>query len=528
MAALHRPLPDTMNNCWVLSYVLLLVLVHSSFASKILVIAPSPSISHQKPFHILTEALLQRGHEITFFTPNPLKVSHENLTEIDLSATYKVPKEINFVLWAYMSPVETLNLLMDLGDDAVRMQLSEPVVQDFIRRNHTFDLVIIERLQYHAYYGLAHLVGSPPLVGFVTLSELAPVYHASGSPMNPAYLPEVWVGFSDHMTFWQRLYNTYFYLRVYYKWFCDVMPKQEAVMREFFGTEPPPVYETEYNFSLLITNNDFSLEYPRPLTPNIIEINGIHVRSKVEQLPEDVQKFLDGAEHGVIYFSLGSNVRSKDLPPEMIQDILQVFRQLPQRVLWKWESDSLTSHPENVMTKKWLQQPSVLAHPNVRLFITQGGLQSMNEAVFHAVPLMVIPFFADQQHNAAKAVQAQIGVWLELRDITKDTFLRSIRMVLEDTKYKDNMKRLSAVFREHRADSLERAVWWIEYVIRHKGAPHLRSAALDLHWWQLMLLDVVAFVLAVVALTLCLVYFVTRRAVSFFKGNKQKRKQKKQ
>ncbi|XP_049854937.1 UDP-glucosyltransferase 2-like isoform X2 [Schistocerca gregaria] len=526
--ALRRQSPATMNNSLVLSFLLLLVLVHSSFASKILVVAPSPAISHQKPFHALTKALLQRGHEITFFTPNPLKLAHQNLTEIDLAPAYEVSKEVNFVDWAYMSPVETLNLILDLCYDVVRVQLSQPAVQDFIRRKPTFDLMIIERLQYQAYYGLAHLVGSPPLVGLVTMTELATVYHIYGSPMNPAYLPDLWVGLSDHMTFWQRLYNTYFYLRLYYKWFYEVIPKQEMVMREFFGTEPPPVYETEYNFSLLITNNDFSLEYARPLTPNIIEINGIHVPTKVEPLSEDVQKFLDGAEHGVIYFSLGSNVKSTNLPPQMIQDILQVFRQLPQRVLWKWENDSLPSQPENVMTRKWLQQPSVLAHPKVRLFIMQGGLQSLNEAAYHAVPLVVIPVFADQHHNAAKIAQSQIGVWLNIQDVTKDTFLRSIRAVLEDTKYKDNMKRLSAVFREHRAESEERAVWWVEYVIRHRGAPHLRSAALDLHWWQLVLLDVIAFVLAVAGLTLFAVYFVTRRVVSFFRGSKQKQKQKKQ
>ncbi|XP_049948379.1 UDP-glycosyltransferase UGT5-like [Schistocerca serialis cubense] len=243
--------------------------------------------------------------------------------------------------------------------------------------------------------------------------------------------------------------------------------------------------------------------------------------------PPNLQEFLDGAEHGVIYFSLGSNVRSNALPMEKIQAFLEAFRQLPQRVLWKWENDSMPSQPDNLMVSKWLPQEAVLAHPKVRLFITQGGLQSMNEAMYHAVPFLVIPFMGDQPHIAAKVAQAEIGVRMELRDVTKDTLLSAIRTVVEDPKYMDNTKRLSAVFREHKSDSLERAVWWIEYVIGHKGAPHLRSAALDLHWWQLLLLDVVAFVLAVAALTLFVVYFVTRRVVSFFRGSKQKQKQKK-
>nr|CAD7439934.1 unnamed protein product [Timema bartmani] len=53
-----------------------------------------------------------------------------------------------------------------------------------------------------------------------------------------------------------------------------------------------------------------------------------------------------------------------------------------------------------------------------------------------------------------------------------------------------------SVLREDMPDnSLERAVWWTEYVLRHKGAPHLRTAAVDMPWYQFLLLDVIAFLL---------------------------------
>ncbi|XP_047109550.1 UDP-glucosyltransferase 2-like [Schistocerca piceifrons] len=383
-------------------------------------------------------------------------------------------------------------------------------------------------MPYQAYCGLIHRVGSPPLVGFVTFSAVASTYYALGNFMNPAYMPDVLVGVSDHMAFWERVYNTYYYLRLYHTWFCGVPPKQESLMREVFGTEPPSIYETERNYSLRIVGNHFSLEYPRPQLPNVVEITGLQVSTKIEKLPKNIQDLLDGADHGVVYCSLGSNVRSIDLPLEKIQTLVEAFRELPQRVTWKWENDSLPSQTDNVMVRKWLTQQSILDHPKVRLFISQGGLRIMTEATYHAVPLLIIPFFGDQPHTAAKVQQAEMGVRLLFKDLTKDSLLNSIRTVLGDTKYKENMKRLSAVYCEHRADSLECAVWWVEYVISHRAAPHLRSTALDLHWWQLMLLDVVAFVLAVAAFALCLVYFVTWRVVSSFKSSKQKQKKKKQ
>ena len=55
-------------------------------------------------------------------------------------------------------------------------------------------------------------------------------------------------------------------------------------------------------------------------------------------------------------------------------------------------------------------------------------------------------------------------------------------------------------------------MYWTEYVIRHKGAPHLRSGALDLTWYQYLLLDVIA-VLALAVGFVMLIVFMTLRAV---------------
>jgi len=58
----------------------------------------------------------------------------------------------------------------------------------------------------------------------------------------------------------------------------------------------------------------------------------------------------------------------------------------------------------------------------------------------------------------------------------------------------------------------ESVVYWTEYVIRHKGAPHLRSHALNLTWYQYFLLDIIAVVLLVIV-SVCYIAFKTLQLI---------------
>jgi len=47
----------------------------------------------------------------------------------------------------------------------------------------------------------------------------------------------------------------------------------------------------------------------------------------------------------------------------------------------------------------------------------------------------------------------------------------------------------------------ESVVFWTEYVIRHNGAPHLKSQGLNLKWYQYFLLDVLAVMLVLILIS---------------------------
>lgn len=52
-----------------------------------------------------------------------------------------------------------------------------------------------------------------------------------------------------------------------------------------------------------------------------------------------------------------------------------------QKVIWKYDSEKDLANriSSNVLVRKWLPQNDILAHKNVRLIISHGGMFSMFE-----------------------------------------------------------------------------------------------------------------------------------------------------
>jgi glucuronosyltransferase len=93
-------------------------------------------------------------------------------------------------------------------------------------------------------------------------------------------------------------------------------------------------------------------------------------------------------------------------------------------------------------------------------------------------------------------------------------------------RYRENAQRLSRIYRDQPLTPLQQAVFWTEYVIRHKGAPHMRSAVLDLTWYQYFLLDVIAVLILAVGSAVFLAFLLIRAVLRKLLGvgrNKRER-----
>ena len=383
------------------------------------------------------------------------------------------------------------------GVETTKIALDSPVVKEFIEKDKTpFDLIIVEQFQQEAFNMFA-IKYNCPLMTIGTLDIADYMDRARGALTPWSHVPHFLSYKTDRMTFFERLENTAVSLfdaigrKFYY------LPKQTQLAREAFvslenqlGGRLPSTEELEKKIAVHMVNGHPALTFPRPKMPGIVDIAGIHIR-KPKPLPTELQTFLDEAVDGVIYISFGSFLRSSMMPPAKYEAMLEVFRKIKYRVLWKWESDQVPNLSKNVMVKKWLPQSDVLAHKNVKLFIAHGGLFGLQEAIYHAVPMIIYPFYGDQHLNGMKMEQRGIGLMQSMREITSESLLTAINTINNNQTYHKNVAALSEIFKANQNDPLDTAVWWIEYVIKFKGAPHLQSAAKDLPWFRYLLLDIV-------------------------------------
>lgn len=181
-----------------------------------------------------------------------------------------------------------------------------------------------------------------------------------------------------------------------------------------------------------------------------------------------------------------------------------VFDRLPQRVIWRHSGSSNVTLGANIRLVRWMPQASLLAHPKTRVFISHCGLNSVFEAASFGVPVLALPLSGDQFNHAAKVSDhLDMGLTLDVQSMTRQSFYEAIQKLITDPKFARNARQVARRVADQPLTAAEKIRFWIDYVIRHQGAPHLRSDASRLPWYQYLCLDVVACLVVMVTATAC-------------------------
>uniref|UniRef100_A0A3B3U8S6 UDP-glucuronosyltransferase n=1 Tax=Poecilia latipinna TaxID=48699 RepID=A0A3B3U8S6_9TELE len=478
--------------------VLFCLVLRSSYCkgSKILVLPHD--WSHWINMKVILEELHSRGHEITvlystksWFIPN----------NSSIYTSIHIPSLLND-----LDPDFYVTMMQDVT--GLLVSLASEVLQDKVLikklRDTKFDLMLTDPA-----FPMGVILG-----GYLKLPMVFNVRwinngesHQSIAPSPVSYAPVSGSELHDQMDFLERTKNMLHYLYNLYELYVVIKPTYTDLFHKYFppGTD---LVSLELSADIWLFRADFIFEFPRPTMPNMVYIGGFQCK-EAQPLPDELEAFMQSSgEHGVVVMSLGTVVSA--LPHGITEDIAAAFAELPQKVIWRFDGEKPSTLGKNTKLVKWLPQNDLLGHPKTKVFIAHGGTNGMYEAIYHGVPVLGLPLLFDQFDNLLRMKVRGAARVVEVRSLTKDNFLEALKDILENPSYRENSQRLSKLHRDRPMSSMDTSIFWIEYVIRNKGASHLQSAGFSLPWYSYFCMDVAVFVLAITGTSIWGFIFVCR------------------
>ncbi|XP_022361699.1 UDP-glucuronosyltransferase 2A2 isoform X1 [Enhydra lutris kenyoni] len=432
--------------------------------------------SHWLNIEIILEELIQRNHNVTVLASSTTLLinsnpdSPVNFEVIPVSYTdSNVDSLVEHMIMLWMdhrpTPLTLWTFYKELGnllDTFFRINiqicdgvLNNPKLMARLQKG-SFDVLVADPVTICG--DLVALKLGIPFVYTLRFSPASTVErHCGKIPAPASYVPAALSELTDQMTFGERVKNTLSY------------PLQDYIFQSYWGEwnsyyskvlgRPTTLCEIMGKAEIWLIRTYWDFEFPRPYLPNFEFVGGLHCKP------------------------------AKPLP----------------KVLWRYKGKKPATLGHNTRLYDWIPQNDLLGHPKTKAFITHGGTNGIYEAIYHGIPMVGLPMFADQPDNIAHMKAKGAAVEVDINTMTSEDLLNALRTVINEPSYKENATRLSRIHHDQPVKPLDRAVFWIEFVMRHKGAKHLRPAAHNLTWFQYHSLDVIGFLLACVATAIFLV-----------------------
>uniref|UniRef100_A0A8C5GI97 UDP-glucuronosyltransferase n=1 Tax=Gouania willdenowi TaxID=441366 RepID=A0A8C5GI97_GOUWI len=495
--------------------------------------------SHWVNMELMVKALRARGHEITvlrsstswyvsefssYYTSITVKQDKPQVLESQDFMTSFLEKSLKIrrnrgSLWAFfefyrnlfsmvrenqqaaaevaISIFENKTLLRELEESGFDLFLTDPVSTTGVLVAHYLQLPLVFNVRF-LYSGEAHMAMAP-------------------SPLS--YIPALFSQYSDRMDFYSRLKNMIYHGMIFYMYYSVSNPPFQDICEKYFGADITPMSIVR-GADLWLIRLDFTFEYPRPTMPNVVYIGGFQVKPS-NPLPKELEEFVQSSgEHGVIIMTLGTLLN--DLGPEVMQVFASAFANIPQKVVWRFNGKAPEGLGNNTMLLKWLPQNDLLGHPKTKAFVTHGGTNGIYEAIYHSVPILGVPLIFDQYDNIERMKARGVAEMLEVTALDVDSLTRALRNIVDPNKpYKENMHRLSQLHQDKPMKPMDTAVFWIEYVMRHKGAAHLRTQSYQLPWYAYYSLDVMLFFITSTVIVIGLVWLSVGSVIRYLKKIKK-------
>jgi UDP:flavonoid glycosyltransferase YjiC (YdhE family) len=159
--------------------------------------------------------------------------------------------------------------------------------------------------------------------------------------------------------------------------------------------------------------------------------------------PRPLPDWWRGDERPLIYLTFGSVAPTMGFFPDLYRQAIEALSALPARVLVTVgrERDPAELGPTapNVHVARWIPQADVM--PHAAAMVCHGGSGTVNAGLAAGVPMVVVPLFADQPHNARRVAEIGAGIALEPDDLVR--LPDAVRSLLADRSYRDCAGRIA-------------------------------------------------------------------------------------
>lgn len=305
-----------------------------------------------------------------------------------------------------------------------------------------------------------------------------------GRSYAPRSFPVPHSGLPYDMTRRQRMANTMFRFRTLAAFMSPeinrVLRKDSKIRREL-GLGRPNMLSRIDDAAAVLCYSIAELEYPLDV-PSKFRLVGAMV-PPLPQAPGDpgLSSWLD-IHPSVVYIGLGTITR---LTRPQVEAVVTVARRLAGRhaILWKLareQQDLLPPAerlPDNLRVETWMpSQLDVLAHPNVKVFVTHGGGNGFHEGLYFGKPLVIRPLWVDNFDQAIRAEQFGTSLTLDRPEtVDPDDLYDKLTRVLDTPGFTAKAEHFSTLL--HAAGGRDAAADAVLDVLGSAGVPATVSSS---------------------------------------------------
>lgn len=222
-----------------------------------------------------------------------------------------------------------------------------------------------------------------------------------------------------------------------------VMAEPYNAARTRLGLSPDPGLAALEGQTVLVFAPPSLHDPDVPLPPNLVSLRPASAdRTAEPDLPAWAQAL--GEERPLVYATLGTVFNDPTYGLPFFPAIIEALAEEPVDVVItvgpEVDPGYLGTPPANVRVERYV--PQSLLFPRCSAVVCHGGYGTLLTAVEHGVPLVVVPYGADQPINARSVERLGIGRVVHENDVNADRMREAVRSVLKDPRWRIEMVRI--------------------------------------------------------------------------------------